>query len=141
MTKRKALSLSLVSFIAVCGCSTVSVRVMPGENGVNKVVVRDIERESAEEESVKAANKYCEKRNQEAVFVDESKTKYTGSMDEDTRKTVRKASTAAMVLGGVGGVASRETMTPGAVLGSAGVVGHVMTNDRDYEVAASFKCK
>jgi hypothetical protein len=87
-----------------------------------------------------AANKYCKEKNKEAVFTQEG-TKYTGTMDESTRKTVQKASKAAMVLGGIGGVVSRESAVPGAVLGGAGTVGTIMTSDRDYESTATFKCQ
>lgn len=102
---------------------------MPGADGVHKVVSKDIEQDGAEEEAIEAAREYCEKRELEAVFIEE-KTAYKGSMDENTRKTVRKASTAAMVVGGVG-----------SVLGSAGSAGHMMTNDRDYESQVRFKCQ
>lgn len=122
----------------LAACSTASVRVLPGENGLNRVMVRDIERDDAEEEAVDAAKEYCADRKQEAVFV-KDKTAYTGKMDENTRNTVRKASTAAMVLGG-GGVAARQT-TAGAILGGAGTAGHIMTNDRDYEVEVQFRCR
>jgi hypothetical protein len=133
---------SMLCFFAIAivsGCSTAKVRVMPGENGVNKVMVRDINRDGAEEAAVKAANEYCEKKKMEAVFVN-NKTQYTGKMDEETRNNIKKASTAAMILGGVGSV-NQGTQTPGAVLGTAGTVGHVMTSDRDYQSDVEFKCK
>lgn len=142
MTQIKKIALVNLTFagLVLNACSTASVRVMPGENGVNKVVVRDIHKEDAEEEAVSAANKYCKEKNKEAVFTQEG-TKYTGTMDESTRKTVQKASKAAMVLGGIGGVVSRESAVPGAVLGGAGTVGTIMTSDRDYESTATFKCQ
>jgi hypothetical protein len=62
-------------------------------------------------------------------------------MDESTRNTVRKGSEVAMLLGGVGGVASRRTATPGAVVGTAGTVGYMMTSNRDYEATLEFKCR
>lgn len=123
--------------VEITSCSTASVRVMPGEN-VNRAVARDIERDDAEEAAVKAAEKYCRKRSQEAVFVTD-RTQYTGKMDEQTRSIVRKGSQAAMILGGIG-TFPRETRAPGAVLGSAGTVGTVMTSERDYESSVEFKC-
>ena len=138
---RKVLPIALtLSVVLGAGCSTAKVRVMPGENGLNRVVVRDIERDDAEEEAVESANEYCEKRKKTAVFVNKDKTQYTGSMDESTRNTVRKASTAAMVLGGIG-VAPSRTRSAGSVLGSAGTIGRIMTSDRDYQTEVEFKCE
>ncbi len=124
--------------LALGACSTAVVRVMPGELE-NRVVVRDIHKEDAEEEAVKAAKKYCEKKKQEAVFSKES-SKYTGQMDEETRDTVNKASKAAMILGGGIGTAGDEPGA-GSVLGGAGMVGHTMTSGKDYEAEVTFKCK
>lgn len=84
------------------GCSTASVRVMPGEGGVNKIVSRDIEKAGAEEAAVDAANDFCKDQGKHAVFLDE-KTKYTGSMDEKTRETVRMSGKAAQAGGMVAG--------------------------------------
>ncbi|MBS1971771.1 MAG: hypothetical protein JSU04_15775 [Bdellovibrionales bacterium] len=134
--------LSLVSVIAgflfLNACSTASVRVMPGEDGTNRIVSKDIEQEGAEEAAVKAANEYCEKRGQTAVFVTE-KTQYKGDMDEQTRKNVRTASKVGMMLGGVG-YGTRNSGV-GAVLGTAGSVGYASTNDRAYQNEVVFKCK
>src|SRR5437868_9622431 len=58
----------LVALLILSACSTASVRVMPGEDGTNRVVSKDIEQEGAEEAAVKAANEFCEKRNQTAVL-------------------------------------------------------------------------
>lgn len=113
---------------------------MPGENGINRVSVRDIEKTDSEEAAVDAAREYCEKRGSEAIFIEEKEAKYTGSMDESTRDTVRKASTAAMILGPTLGVATHSHVG-GGVLGSAGVVGHTMTSGKDYQSELKFKCK
>lgn len=124
--------------VTLSACSTAVVRVMPGELE-NRVVVRDIHKEDAEEEATKAAKKYCEKKKQEAVFIKDS-SKYTGTMDEETRDTVNKASKAAMILGGGVGTMGDEP-TAGSVLGGAGMVGHTMTSGKDYEAEVTFKCK
>jgi hypothetical protein len=131
-----------LAFFIGAACSTAKVRVMPEEGGLNRVVVRDIQRDSAEEEAVDAAKDYCEKSKKSAVFVNGTgnQTKYTGSMDENTRNTIKKASTAAVLLGGVG-MGPSDTRTAGGLLGSAGTVGHVMTNDRDYQTELQFKCQ
>lgn len=118
------LSLLLIGSVSVFACSTASVRVMPGDKGVNKVVARDIELEGAEEAAHKAANEYCEKSDRQAVFIKE-KSSYKGQMDEGTRKGIRSASNALYNIPG------------GAMLGN---VGHSATNDRDYVSAALFKC-
>jgi hypothetical protein len=112
---------------------------MPGADGVNRVVARDIERDNAEEAAVKAAKEYCEEQKQHAAFI-EDKTQYTGTMDEGTRNTVRKASKAAMILGPATGIAT-SSGAAGGLLGGAGIVGHTMTNDRDYQAEVKFKCQ
>lgn len=130
----------VASFVVLGACSTAKVRVMPGEDGNNRVVSRDIERDDAEEEALDAANEYCEKRGKRAVFVEEKQATYSGSMDEDTRKNVRNASKAAMVLGAMGVGVSQGTRLAGGVLGGAGLVGAAMTSDRDYTAELKFKC-
>lgn len=129
----------IVAMSAGTGCSTAKVRVMPGENGVNQVLVRDIERDDAEVAAVDAANDYCKKQNRTAIFT-KNKTSYTGDMDESTRNTIRKASGVATVLGATG-VIPDDSRAAGAILGSAGVAGRSMTNDRDYQSQIEFKCQ
>ncbi|HUP57651.1 MAG TPA: hypothetical protein VM598_09385 [Bdellovibrionota bacterium] len=128
-----------LSFALGAGCSTAKVRVMPGEDGNHRVVVRDIERDDSEEEAVDAAKEYCEDGGKKAVFVNTG-SKYTGSMDEGTRNTVRKASKVAGTVGAITSVPG-STRPYGGVLGMAGIVGTGMTNDRDYESEVFFKCK
>ena len=114
---------------SMMACSTASVRILPGEDGVHQSIAKDIERDSAETAALKGANEYCEKKKKEAVVV-KNGSKYTGSMDENTRNTVRKASHVASILGPIGGVV-QET----------GRAGQGMTNDRDYTAELSFKCQ
>jgi hypothetical protein len=121
-------------------CSTAKVRILPGEDGVNRVVSRDIEKDDAEEAAVKQARKYCDEQGRQMYVVKEDKTNYQGSMKEDTRKTVRNASKAAMILGGPAGVLSESVGVGGAVSG-AGMAGYSMTSDRDYEAQFTFRCK
>jgi hypothetical protein len=122
------------------GCSTAKVRIMSGEDGVNQVVSRDIERDNAEEAAYDKARDYCEDKGKQMYVVKEEKTAYSGSMKEETRNTVRNASKAAMILGGPVGVLS-QSAGAGGVVGGAGVVGYSMTSDRDYEARFSFRCK
>jgi hypothetical protein len=138
MLHRLSLLTGIAGFLFLNACSTASVRVMPGEDGTNRIISKDIEQDGAEEAAVKAANEYCEKRGQVAVFVKE-KTQYKGDMDEQTRKNVRRASQAGVLLGGVGVGTGRSTV--GSVLGTAGTIGYATTNDRAYENEVVFKCK
>ncbi len=132
-------SLLLLGLMGLSACSTAKVRILPGETS-NKVVSTDYEGDGAEEAAVEKATEYCKAYGKRAVFLNaESKSKYTGKMDEGTRNTVRKASTAAMVLGGPVGVGTRSGAA-GGLLGSAGFIGHAITNDRDYRAEWSFKC-
>lgn len=121
------------------GCSTASVRMMPGESQ-NRVTARDLEREGAEEAAVKAAHKYCEDRGEDAIFISNSDAKYNGEMSESTRNTVRRGSQAAMILGGAG-MAARQARPYGGLVGTAGTVGYMMTNGKDYEASVDFKCR
>lgn len=126
----KYLFLIVGSVLVLASCSSAKVRIMPMENGVNKVISSDREKEDAEEAAIKEANKYCEKGGQRMVIVKEQKTAYNGQMNENTRKTVRNASKTAMMMGQAGGVLSQ-----------AGMSGYSMTNDRDYEAQFMFTCK
>lgn len=110
------------------GCSTASVRMIPGEKK-HQAIARDIEREGAEEAAIEAAEDFCEDREKQLVVLSH-KTNYTGSMNESDRKAVRNASKAAQIIGG------RDT-----TVGQAGTVGKQMTSDRDYESEVVFRCK
>ena len=135
------LKLSLLAIVLVAtGCSTARVRVLPGENGINQVISNDIEKDGAESAAVKEANEYCEQRGKQMYVTKEEKTAYQGSMNEGTRNTVRNASKAAMILGGPAGVLT-NSMGIGGAVGGAGMAGHVMTSDRDYESRFTFTCK
>ncbi len=116
--------------------------VRPGADGINHVVVRAAEQESAERQAIDQANHYCKEELQKsAVFVNEE-SKYTGDMDEKTRKTVRNASKAAGVVGGSMGVfGGRSERQAGNVIGGAGAVGAIMTGDDAYTADMKFKCR
>ena len=130
--------------------------VRPGADGVNRVSVRAVDKEDAEQDAISQANHYCESvGDKHAAFVSEQ-TKYTGTMDEATRDTVRKASKAAQVLGtqaemnrrastpaGMGSGTSVHVGMGGAdnPVGAAGTVGGIMTGGKDYLSEMSFKCQ
>jgi len=136
--KRLAFALALI--LPFAACSTAKVRIFPGEDGVNRVVSKDIEKDDAEEAAMKKATAFCEDQGKKLYVVKEDSTKYNGSMDEGTRKVVRNGSKVAMAMGGPVGVASQSAGIGGA-LGGAGMVGYGMTSDRDYEAQFTFKCK
>lgn len=129
----------ILILFSVLSCRSAVVRVMPGENGINKAISKDRTKEGAETAAVDDAKEYCEKKDKEAVFI-KDESKYKGDMDESTRKTIDQASTAAIILGGVGSVPG-STRTAGTVLGGAGTVGKVMTSGKDYEAEVQFKCQ
>ena len=137
----KSKKLILVSFVLVASaCSTAKVRIMPGEAGTNKVISTDYESDGAEKAAIDQATDYCKDRGRQVVFIDpDNKSKYIGKMDEGTRHAIKKASQAAVMVGGPVGVASRDAVLGGAI-GTAGVVGHEMVNDRDYMAEWTFKC-
>jgi hypothetical protein len=125
------------------GCATTK-DVMPGENGVNRVSLNSSDGDQGRELAIREAKKYCEDRQKDAVFLDD-KTQYKGTMDEQTRKTIKKASNAAILIGGMSQSGSWENgdyhNDTGKVLGGAGTLGHVMTSDKDYQVEVKFKCR
>ena len=114
-----------ILFLVLSGCSTASVRLMPGEKGINKVVARDIEIEGAEQAARKAAKSYCEDKNSSLIVLKE-KSVYTGQMDEKTRSGIRSASRA---------VSLRPGDSTLSKMGSSGM------DDRDYQAGLLFKCQ
>lgn len=113
--------------------------VRPGADGVHRVVVRGAEASGVERKAIDEANHFCKQFGQIAYVVNEEKTQYTGSMDENTRKTIKKASTAAMVIGA--GVGHGRNTGAGQVLGGAGTAGWIMTSGDDYVADMKFKCQ
>lgn len=135
----KIISALLIILFVFSACSTAKVRILPGEQ-VNKVVSTDYEKDDAEEAAIKEATEYCQKQNKRVAFVNPSnQSQYTGKMDEGTRNTVKKASKAAVIASGPLGVGTHSA-TAGGILGTAGMIGHTMVNDRDYKAEWDFKC-
>lgn len=114
--------------------------VRPGTEGIHRVITRGPDKQQVEQSAISQANHFCEQRNLAAAFVNED-TKYTGEMDESTHNTLRKASQAAVIVGGgthvLGG--RRESDVGGAVAG-VGTVGSIMTSGDAYTVDMKFKC-
>jgi hypothetical protein len=129
MTTAQTRLFSAFILVLFLGCSTASVRVMPNVDGTISTVARDTSKEGAEEAVVKNAQKYCSKNDQEAVFIG-NETKYTGTMDESTRDTIKHASTAAWMIGGMN-----------SPVQDAGTAGYAMTSGKDYESTVTFRCR
>ncbi len=123
--------------MAVTACSTASVRVMPGEDGTNRVVVRDVEKHAAEEAAVDAAKEYCAERGEEALFLSDD-IQYTGDMDEAQREAIRRQAETATVLGGV--IRATDVKDAAIVFEGAGAAGRSMTSGRDYQAEVRFIC-
>lgn len=132
--------IALITFVAlgVTACSTASVRVMPGQDGTNRVVVRDVEKHAAEEAAVEAAKAHCEQRGKEAIFLSDD-VKYTGDMDEEERTAIRKQAEAATVLGGA--VRATDAGDAAVIFEGAGAVGRSMTSGKDYKAEVRFTCE
>ena len=136
------LSTALLFLVASCAHHR---DVRPGYDGVHSVLVRSQEKEWADREAISQANHFCSQRQLAPAFIDES-NRYNGEMDEGTRDTIRRASTVAMVLGGVGaaggyGYGHRGSRDVGTVLGAAGTTGMIMTGGEVYEARMTFKCQ
>jgi hypothetical protein len=135
-----ALGLIVYASLFLNGCRTTK-DVMPGENGINRVSLKTSDGDGGRNKAVKEAKRYCSKRNQEAIFLSD-KTEYKGTMDEETRNTIRNASTAAMVVGGMAqSGAVTPLIDPAGVLPAAGMAGHIMTSNNDYQTEVKFKCQ
>jgi len=98
--------------------------VYPGEKGVHKVIATAEDRDESAEAGLDAASDYCEEIGKRAVFL-KNKTTYTGEMEEDARKTVKRASNVAWMLGAP----------------EVSMAGHEMTSGKDYKTVIKFKCR
>ncbi len=131
-------SVALFAVAAVVSCTTASVRVMPGDDGTNRVVVRDVEKYAAEEAAVDAANDYCRERGKDAVFLGDS-VEYTGTMDEEEREAIRRQAEAATIMGGV--IRATEARDAAVIFEGAGAVGRSTTSGKDYMAEVRFTCE
>ncbi len=129
--------LTFASALAITACSTANVRVMPGPDGTNRVVVRDIDKYEAEQAAVEAAKSQCEEHGQETVFLADD-VKYTGDLEESDREAIRRASDSATVLAGI--VRAAEA-TDSAIIFEGAAVGRSVTSGKDYEAEVHFTCE
>lgn len=117
--------------------------VRPGANGLNRVRVRKSEKSLAEQSALSQAKHFCKERNLFPEVISET-TEYTGSMDESTRETLKRASGVALVLGGTMKSRTNTFPTetgPGDVVQGAGQAGHMMTDGDDYLTEMTFRCQ
>jgi hypothetical protein len=110
-------------------CASNNAKIFSGEGGGYIAKADEREREDALDEASEGAEEFCKKQGKRAIFM-KDETKYTGTMDENTRKVVRNASKAGVMLGGYG-----------SPVGKAGQGGMMMTNDKDYRAELHFKCE
>jgi hypothetical protein len=129
--------LSFLSLLAVTACSTANVRVMPGQDGTNRVVVRDVDKYDAEQAAFEAAKAHCEERGEEAVFLGDD-VDYTGDMNESQRKEIRKASESATILAGV--IRATDARDAAVIFEGGAAVGRSATSGKDYEAEVRFTC-
>lgn len=133
---KSALLLPLLSLVS---CASHE-HVRAGADGVHRVVIRGTEKETVEKEAISEAESFCSERKLAPAFTSED-TKYTGSMDESTHKTIQKVSKAAAVGGGMMGVmgGTKEKNVGKGVFG-AGAVGSVFQDEEAYTADMKFKC-
>jgi len=133
-------TLLIFTLIGIIGCAGHS-HVRPGSEGIHRVVIRGEEKAEVEEEAINEANNYCEEFEKKAAFVSEE-TKYTGTMKESTHNTIKKASQAATVGGGMLGVfGGKKEANVGSGLFGAGVVGGAILDGDAYTADMKFKCQ
>ena len=132
------ITLCFIVGLGATACSTASTRVMPGQDGTNRVVSRDVEKHDAEFAAVDAAKVYCEKRGKEAIFLDDDVV-YTGDMDEEERAAIRKQAETATILGGV--IRATDARDAAVIFEGGGAVGRTMTSGKDYQAEVRFTCK
>ena len=134
--------LTLLPFaVLIAACAHTYKDVRPGVDGIHHVVVFGNGDGDGEREAIAQANSYCKnEKHLSAVFMNEN-TKYQGTMDEETNRTVRDASKAAGAVGiGMGVFGGRREAGAGQIAMGAGSVGTIMTHNA-YKTEMTFQCK
>lgn len=132
------LVLSILSIFAMTACSTASIRVMPSQDGTNRVVARDVDKYDAEQAAFDAAKAHCEERGQDAIFLSDD-VDYTGEMNESQREGIRKASDSATILAGV--IRATDARDAAIIFEGGAAVGRSATSGKDYEAEVRFTCE
>jgi hypothetical protein len=110
-----------------------------GSEGIHKIVVRAETKEQGERDAIEQSNHYCDEKNKEASVIEEQ-GKYTGDMNEEDYKTMKKASKAAEIVGGAAHVfGGKKESTAGGIIGLGGVVADEVAG-KGYTVEMKFKC-
>ena len=129
-------------FVLTASCTSLDYDdVRPGVDGIHRVSVLGNGEGDGERNAIEQANNYCRiEKKMSPVFMTEN-TDYQGTMDEETHKTVRKASKAAGAVGvGMGVFGGRRESGAGRAVMGAGSVGAIMTRN-DYKTEMKFQCK
>ena len=128
-----------ISLLGLVSCASHE-HVRPGADGIHRVLIRGTEKTVVEEQAMAEAKSYCGEKDQSPAFTSED-TKYTGSMDESTHKTIQKVSKAAAVGGGMMGVmGGKKEQSVGKGVFGAGAVGSVFQDEEAYTADMKFKC-
>ena len=129
----------LSSIVLLVSCASHE-HVRAGADGVHRVIIRGTEKTNVEKLAMHEATSFCDERKLSPAYVSED-TKYTGSIDEKTHKTIQKVSKAATVGGGMMGVlgGTREKNAGEGIMG-AGVVGSIFEDKEAYTADMKFKC-
>lgn len=129
----------LISLLALVSCASHE-HVRAGADGVHRVIIRGTEKETVERLAMNEAESFCSERNLAPAYTSED-TKYTGSIDERTHKTIQKVSKAASVGGGMMGVmGGKKEQNVGKGVFGAGAVGSVFQDEEAYTADMKFKC-
>ncbi|MGZ3723812.1 MAG: hypothetical protein ACXVA9_12805 [Bdellovibrionales bacterium] len=141
MTKvnKMAAAVALITVI-LTACATYK-DVRPMDDGVNRVAIVTDNVEGATRKCIKEANNYCKAHgNTEPHFLDEN-SKYTGDMNEEDYKDLKRASSVVKTVGGavwVFGGQRERTLGGLGVLAGAGMDSAA---GKGYTVEMRFRCR
>lgn len=120
--------------------------VRPGSDGVHRITVEAEEQEDASRDALKQAHHYCDSIKKTTAAVINEKSTYIGSIDENTRKTLKQVSNAAAMVGGT--VASHGYVTGdknaqnvGGATALGGYAGQEITGGKNYRFEMTFRCQ
>lgn len=114
--------------------------VRPGNDGVNRVVLKSETKDGAYRDAMSEAEDYCKELQKHPMVVSE-KSDYTGTMDESTYNAAKTASKVAKAVGGAGmAFGGRNEKTAGGVAAvGGGIANDALGQGYTYELV--FKCQ
>lgn len=120
--------------------------VRPGADGLHRVTVEAEEQEDASRDALGQSEHYCHSIKKESAVVVNEKSTYIGSIDENTRKTLKRVSTAASLVGGTvathGFVSGdRNAQNIGGATALGGAAGETITGGKNYRFEMTFRCQ